>query len=95
MRVWDMIDCDDLRDQMDILENVIHFVSRELRAMPHRGRRGDEKLQALLDDLYQVLDRHGYRGIIKIVGDVDPESCDSGSSGWACDPQGDFYLFKK
>ena len=90
-----MIDSDDLNDQMDILENVIHFVSQELRAMPNAERKCSERFQAILDDLYDVLDRHGYRGIVKLVGDVDPENRDSKSAGWARDPEGDFYLFKK
>jgi hypothetical protein len=90
-----MINSEDLRDQMDILENVIHFVKQELRSMPHEERKGCERLQALLDEMYDVLDRHGYRGIIKLVGEVDPENRDSGSVGWAHIPQVDFYLFKK
>ncbi len=90
-----MNDCDGLRDQIDILENVIHFVSKELRRMPHMERKGSERIQELLDDLYDILDRHGYRGIIKLVGDVDPENKDQKPMGWACDPQGDLYLFKK
>jgi len=90
-----MNDCDSIRDQIDILENVIHFVSRELRQMPHAERKGSDRIQQLLDELYDVLDRHGYRGIIKLVGDVDPAAKDHRPMGWACDPQGDLYLFKK
>jgi hypothetical protein len=90
-----MINSDDLRDQMDILENVIHFVSQELHSMPRAERKGSERFQAILDDLYDVLDRHGYRGIVKLVGDVDPDNRDSKSLAWARVPQGDFYLFKK
>ena len=89
-----MIDCDDLGEQMDILEKVIHFVSKELRAMPNAERRCSLRHQALLDDLYAVLDRHGYRGIVKLVGDVDPESSGESSGGWAHAPHGDYYLFK-
>ncbi len=90
-----MYDCDGLRDQIEILENVIRFVSKELRQMPHTERKGKERVQGLLDDLYDVLDRHGYKGIVKLVGDVIPEEQDDESVGWAHDPQGDFYFFKR
>ena len=90
-----MYECDGLRDQIEILENVIHFVSAELRKMPHAERKGKERVQCLLDDLYDVLDRHGYKGIVKLVGDLDPEDRAEEPMGWACDPQGDYYLFKK
>jgi len=90
-----MFNCDDLRDQMEILENVIHFVSQNLKSMPHAEGMGSEQYQALLDDLYAVLDRHGYQGIIKLVGDVDPRNCDAGRIGWAHHREGDFYFFKK
>ena len=89
-----MIDNDDLREQMDILENVIHFVSKELRGMPRNEARASGRFQALLDDLYEVLEQHGYRGIVKLVGDVDPLSSASGSVGWAHHGEGDLYLFR-
>lgn len=90
-----MDEFDRLGDQIDILENVLHFVSDELRRIPNNERGGSERIQALLDDLYDVLDRHGYKGIVKLVGEVDPENRDPESMGWAHDPNGDYYLFKK
>ena len=90
-----MQDCRRLEERIDILENVIHFISQELRRLPQRGSRQGDRVQALLDDLYEVLDRHGYRGIVKLVGDVDPENRDPLARGWARDSKGDFYFFKK
>jgi hypothetical protein len=89
-----MIENDDLREQMDILENVIHFVSQELRGMPRNETKASGMFQVLLDDLYEVLERHGYRGIIKLVGDVDPGSSESGSVGWAHHGEGNLYFFR-
>ncbi len=91
-----MHDCSRLQDQIDILEDVIHFVADELRDLLHVYWPGRDRVQNLLADLYEVLDRHGYRGIIKLVGDVMPESRAPESKGWALDSsQGDFYFFKK
>ncbi len=91
-----MEDCKRIEDQIDILEDVIHFVAEELRCLPNRERKGSARVEDLLADLYEVLDRHGYRGIIKLVGDVDPENRPQPSAGWAHDSsQGDFYFFKK
>ncbi len=90
-----MQECDGLRDQIEILENVIHFVSAELRRLPFTERRGTGRIQDLLDELYDVLDRHGYHGIIKLVGDIDPEDRDPEPMGLAFDPNGDYYLYKK
>ena len=91
-----MEDCKRIEDQIDILEEVIHFVAEELRCLPSKERKRSDQVEDLLADLYEVLDRHGYRGIIKLVGDVDPENRDGRPSGWALDsPKGDFYFFKK
>jgi hypothetical protein len=90
-----MDEYDPLKDQIEILENVLHFVSDELSRMPYNERSGSDRIQSLLDELYDVLDRHGYKGIVKLVGDVDPENRDPDSKGMAFDPNGDYYLFKK
>ena len=90
-----MHDFDGLGDQIEILEKVLQFVSDELRRLPNTERRGNERIQELLDDLYDVLDRHGYHGIVKLVGDIDPEYRDPEPRGWGYDPNGDYYFFKK
>jgi hypothetical protein len=84
-----------LEDRIEILEDVIHFVSEELRQMPGGSRKADEKTLRLLFDIYDVLDRHGYKGIVKLVGDMDPECREDDAGGWAHDSSGDFYFFKK
>ena len=90
-----MVNSEDLREQMEILENVIHFVARELRSLPKSNPKMSEAVQALLDDLYAVLDRHGYHGIVKLIGDVDPKSRGEHSAGWAGDTGGNVYFFRR
>ncbi len=90
--------CDDLEEQMDILQSVMRFVEAELRSIPNTQRRTSERHQMLLDDLYEVLERHGYYGLIKLVGDVGLHPTPQPNSevkGWACDPEGDYYIFKR
>ena len=90
-----MVNADDLREQVEILENVITFVAEQLRALPNMREGQSGNLQALLDDLYDVLDRHGYRGIVKLVGGLESPEQGSTSNRWACDSTGDVYVFKR